>query len=271
MSHFRKFAGRDAAVHAAVTKAAVVAEENDRSLGSKKLGRAKVDVCMRASQSKWGTLDKGQHSGGLVLLQLRFIQPYGYEIQSADGTIEFPATVASVHPPRMAGRPQISKVNRTVDFKPEGQYAGASVGGMGLSQSREYSEEHRWRFEATPDGDGNGYTKVFWVLKDTQKGSHNGFSRPIDVVTEIRFAENNPAPFQVEVDIHGSLKSKKADLSRHFYRLAHPNREKNAPINPKFTTPPVSLDDMRAQIQKQVEELNRGAAAHEFIDFVSTP
>ncbi|KAF2156814.1 hypothetical protein K461DRAFT_263806 [Myriangium duriaei CBS 260.36] len=277
MVTFRKYASKDPALHAAQTKLAtqVVTVDQDRSLGGKQLARAKIDICMRTSLSRWGNITNGsggQLACGLLLLQLRFIQPHDYDIRSADGTIGFPAFVTNVHPQNMAGKPQTNKVNRTVDLKPEVGASGIQVGGIGGSLGREFTEELRWTFQAYPDVDENrDYKKLYWGWKDNQKGNQGSFTRPINLVAELRFAEADPDPFQVDVDIHGSLKSKKAAFKRCFYRLAQPSKEGIVHISPNFKTPREALDNLMEQIKKEVEDANLRAAAREYMDVVLLP
>ena len=171
----------------------VVDLRNPSSLGSRRLGKAKVDCGFLPKPSKWGVNDQ-QQQAAILRFRLSFIEPLGHKLASADVHLTFegndtgssPPSIDTehVHPSVMCGPPLTHKERQDRTYMPQADVPGiVSFSGLGSASSTDWESTRRWMFQShasqVDDSASNYYTKVIWTWQANKYNEQNELKPPI--------------------------------------------------------------------------------------------
>lgn len=223
-------------------------ESNSALVGPKPRGHIQVDCHFMFQQSKWGTLTKAKHPGGIVYIDLDFHQPRDCRLKSATvrltlddedpalarffpgerKTPGLPETSVNIlrHGPKHFCGPQSQayKITRhsALPRLEVGGFAGA--GGLGRESERHALEVAQWdfashltrsdRFEAKSSRRTSwASNQLIWTLTENElarRAVHNS-----TVHTGFAFAHGGQ-PFFMKVEVSGRLESRLSNAYKSF-------------------------------------------------------
>jgi hypothetical protein len=203
----------------------------DVSLGKRDFGKARVDCAFLYKETTWGRIQ--ERPLGILHIQLTFTQPLGYKLRQAIVVLTFeearavlrplgfderPLYVTNhVAPEILCGLPIESARSRERRFMPElGAEGLFTVGGMGVADTKDYQQRHRWEFRTVrscSDSSPGIYDQAqcLWTA--------NPLNHQVDLIGPMRAAiavEHKKEPFVVKLGIQGELSS---GVKRFMYSL----------------------------------------------------
>lgn len=197
------------------------------SIGSKSLGKIKIDCQFLFKESQWGTFEG--RPGGIIYLNLYFGPPQNCRVREATVTITldeedpclepFNATqrLRVLHesgieaqmtpwfgPQVLGGEKKSAEIKSTTKAVPEANFGGYGVGGIGHERSKVFKQEARWSFygQLLRGKRTNTYASLRWHLNENELESQT-FHNP-KFRTAFAF-EHCGKPFLMKVDIEGRL------------------------------------------------------------------
>lgn len=251
------------------------------SLGSRNLGKVRVDCRFRLSESQWGVLNQSTPAG-VLYVDLNFDQPQDCRLKSATVlvTLEKEDPACTTTPPdrdtlqltdyygpkHLSGEPTTLPRKRVYQLMPEVNAMGCSGGGVGVNSEKTTNEVRRWMFtgQLMPGKASNNavaYRTLKWELTENEldlQSFHNNVIR-----TGFAFEHDREA-FQIRVEIQGKLqkrgrqlKESWKDKARHLKFPPEANRDQGSAI---------TLVDVRQtrQFQRNLDNLAMGLP-HEMI------
>ncbi|BCR89970.1 uncharacterized protein ACHE_51168A [Aspergillus chevalieri] len=251
------------------------------SLGSRNLGKVRVDCRFRLSESQWGVLNQSTPAG-VLYVDLNFDQPQDCRLKSATVLMtldkEKPVSTATplnrdtlqltdyYGPKHLSGEPTTLPRRRVYQFMPEVNAMGCSGGGVGVNSEKTTNEVRRWMFtgQLMPGKAPNNavaYRTLKWELTENDLDSqsfHNNVIR-----TGFAFEHDREA-FRIRVEIQGKLQKRThqlkeswKDKTRHFKFPPEADRDQGSAI---------TLVDVRQtrQFQRNIDNLAMGLP-HEMV------
>ncbi|MCJ1460518.1 hypothetical protein MMC28_010900 [Mycoblastus sanguinarius] len=183
----------------------------DRSLGHRKFGKTTMDCGFLSSKSQWGTLGEN-NPAGLLRLTLNFHEPADYKLSSAEASLCFlpssagpsPNVTEHLYPDILCGPPLSQHKSRNNNIEPTVEAMGASVGGVGIHNTAEWSKTLRWllRGSRLPDAQ-NLYTKAEWSWQANKLNEQSELKRAFQLALVLAHSEPR---LNVTVAIKGKLR-----------------------------------------------------------------
>jgi hypothetical protein len=210
------------------------------SLGSRKIGKAKVDCRILLSKLRCGVIGEKQTPAAILYMDLNFDQPKDCTLASATILMTLmEETVDDRNPslrftdlygPRyIGGEPKSMTVPKTL-YNSKVDILGNSVGGIGMDREKSITYTSCWTFTGQllhgTDKHGSGarrtdYRALKWEFTESKLGSQLNCN-PIHVGFAI---EHEGKPFYLRVEIQGKLQNT-TDRIRHLLKFP-PNHKTN--------------------------------------------
>ncbi|KAF2221552.1 hypothetical protein BDZ85DRAFT_18360 [Elsinoe ampelina] len=281
--NFGSFQSYTSSLHAAAARNASRAElssDRDACLGQGKIG--KVDVIVTLDKlTRWGhkpcvRAQSKPTACGLLVLRISFDEDHNYHLQSASGSLDFPAGSHLDHlcPLGLQGRRQEKRVGKEKQFMPEFEGGGmVSAGGMGVRKTAEMSEYENWVFIADRKPIETDFRRLWWRLEDQETSRSGVFNRPVHLLASVLFDNQDQLqPFDIKLHVDGRLRSRHHRLRRKMFRLGSASNATTTRIAPLFQDPRILLEPFHVhlnELEAHVRERNR--TLPEVIEDTSTP
>lgn len=213
------------------------------SLGSRHMGKVRVDCRFRLSESQWGTINKSSPAG-ILYVDLNFDQPQDCRLKSAavlvtlekEEPLDSDTKPQSLNhntlqltdyygPKHINGEPTVLPTKRVYQFMPEANAMGCSGGGVGIQNEQTTNEVRRWAFTGQlmpgkSPSSAVAYRTLKWELTENEFDSQSFHSNVIR--TGFAF-EHDREVFRIRVEINGKLQKRTRQLkeawkdkTRHF-------------------------------------------------------
>lgn len=200
------------------------------SIGSKSIGKVKIDCQLLFKSSRWGMLGRDEElPAGIIYVNLNFGPPQGCRVKSATVTITLdeeatcleryqrgrvfhesgcPVQMTDLYGPKaLAGQNKTASVDRTTKLTPEVNVLGNGGGGVGYESKNTFTHSARWTLNGQLlPGSGKKnraiYKSLRWDLNENKLESQSFHSSTVSTAFTFEYSGQ---PFLLNVDIDGKL------------------------------------------------------------------
>lgn len=254
------------------------------SVGSRDLGKIKIDCRLRCDKSQWGVIGQKPAPAGIIYLDLNFHQPQNSRLKHAtvivtldniDGDNLQQGSHEHEREPRdegvqlhewfgprhLVGQPRNFMSMKESSILPQIDVGGiAGLGGVGKRSEELFVQESRWMFSGhlVSDKSTLTYKTIQWDLVENALESQPLHSNVIHTAFSFR---HNERPFIMRIEIRGRLKGRndrtKQTLKKFSSWLARDGSYTTTCITPsgpdRFTKP---LDELARGLPLAMEKEN---------------